>query len=105
MNYLDYLKVWIHTFNMKGKEHKLTGSKIKVGERGQITIPKNIRLEDKITSKDTLRVTHLPGGSIVIRKIEKEKPEDRIMKIIMGAPKIDIKKAWKEVQKERDAER
>lgn len=84
------------------KKHKLIYRKVKVGERGQITIPKKIRTEDKIMTNDTLLVTHLPGGSIVLRKMEKEKPEERIMKIIMEAPKIDFKKTWKEVQEERE---
>lgn len=86
-------------------KHKLIDTKIKVGERGQITIPKSIRMEDRIMSKDLIRLTRLPGGAIMIRKLEKEKPEDKIMDIIMKSKKIDFKRSWEEIQKERDAER
>lgn len=86
-------------------KHEPVYSKVKVGERGQVTIPKRIRMEDNITSRDVMRLTHLPGGGILMQKIEKERPEDRIAAVIQESPRIDSEAAWKEVQSEREVER
>ncbi|MBI2584143.1 MAG: hypothetical protein HYW25_05730 [Candidatus Aenigmarchaeota archaeon] len=86
-------------------EHKFLTAKVKVGARGQITIPKAIRHEDKIRARDTLKVTHHPGGEIVLKKIESESPEERMLAILKRTPKIDAEKAWREIVREREMER
>ena len=79
--------------------------KVKLGRKGQITIPKKIREKDRLKEEDVFIVTHMPGGDIILRKQSKKDPEDVILEALSKAPSFDWQKAWKEVVNERKRER
>lgn len=83
--------------------HEFFTDKVKLGKKGQITIPKKIRDEDKLQEDDVLRVTHMPGGSIVLEKVIK-KPEVKLFEFLKTLPPFDWRKAWEEVRAERAKE-
>ena len=89
----------------KIKKSDFVKKTVKIGKRGQITLPKSIRTIEKITENEKLNIIKLPSGAMFIKKVIKETPEDNIIKIISSVKKIDFEKAWKEVQKEREMER
>ena len=75
---------------------------IKVGRRGQITLPKAMRVVEGLKRGDKLKLVRQPTGTIYLTKIPKEKdPFERLMKLIKTFPKFDAEKAWKEVERER----
>ena len=78
---------------------------VKVGEKGQITIPKQVREDWHIKKGDSAKVVVMPSGMITIKFLREKSPEDRLLEVIEKAPKIDFKKAWKQVERERDRER
>ena len=84
--------------------HEFFTDTIRMGKKGQITIPKIIRDEDELNENDVLIVTHMSGGDIVLRKKKVQKPEDRMLKIIRSIPPFDWRQAWKEVEEERKME-
>lgn len=75
---------------------------IKIGEKGQITIPKIARENWKINPGDKAKIIVTPSGMIIMHIIKEESPEDKILETIKKAPRIDFKKLWKEVEKERE---
>ena len=86
------------------KEERLVSKIVRVGERGQIVIPKRIRKIEGITPKTTLKVTNYGTGTIVISKMkETRSPEEKFFELF---EKIKLpKNAWELIQKERHAER
>jgi AbrB family looped-hinge helix DNA binding protein len=75
---------------------------IKIGRRGQITIPKTVRMIESLKRGDKLKLVRQPTGTIYLEKLPKEKdPVERILEITNKYPKFDFDKAWKEVQEER----
>lgn len=84
--------------------HNLWSDTVRMGKRGQITIPKKIRDEDCIEEDDTFIVTHSPGGDILLRKTTIKSPEDTMVDIIRSLPKLDWRKMWTEVEHERSLE-
>ena len=84
------------------KEEKFSNKIVKVGERGQIVIPKSIRKMEKIKPKDMLKVSDI-GGTITIRKIERKSPEEHFFEFIENAGlTMDD---WKEIENERESTR
>lgn len=86
------------------KQERVVSKIIKVGERGQIVIPKTVRNLEGIKPKSLLKITNYGTGTIVISKVkEVEGPEERFLELI---EKIKLpKNAWEEIQKERHIER
>lgn len=84
------------------KEEKFVNKIVKVGERGQIVIPKTIRKIEKIKPKDILKVTDI-AGTITIKKIERKSPEEHFFDFIenSGLTMDD----WKEIENERESAR
>lgn len=81
---------------------ELISQTIKIGRRGQITLPKTLRVVDNLKKGDKLKLIRQPTGTIYLSKIPKEKdPFERLMKLIKTFPKFDFDEAWKEVQEER----
>jgi len=78
---------------------------IRIGEKGQITIPKSAREKWLIKPGDNVKMIIMPSGTITIETIQKEEPEDRLLKILDKMPGIDAGKAWKRIEKEREKER
>lgn len=90
---------------MESEEYEFIEKTVRVGARGQITIPKKMRKFKNLKEKEEIRVFLLPGGEMVVKKVEGKAPEDRILEIVSNAPKINFKDAWSEIQKEREVER
>lgn len=73
---------------------------VKVGERGQIAIPKEIRDREGIVPRQLVKIIDL-GGEIIIRHHRREKePEDRILEILQKA-KLSSRD-WEEIRTERE---
>jgi len=85
--------------------HAFLTDKVKMGKKGQITIPKKIRDEDGLREDDTFIVTHTPSGDIIMRKQKVKAPEDLILEAIKKMPPFDWRQAWEEVREERKRER
>ena len=81
--------------------HQYFNETVKLGKKGQITIPKKIRDEDNLKENDSFTVSHMPGGDIILIKKTAKTPEDLMIEVIMRAPPFDAKAAWEEVKKER----
>ena len=72
----------------------------KVGERGQIVIPKSMREEEDMRPNQLVRIIKEPG-QIVIRKVTSAKsPEDTILEIFSKAKFTE--KDWKRIHNERE---
>lgn len=79
---------------------KIEQKYVKVGERGQIVIPKSMREEEDMRPNQLVRIIKEPG-QIVIRKATSSKsPEDSIFEIL-GKMKF-TENDWKKIQKERE---
>ena len=71
---------------------------VKVGERGQIAIPKEMREKEGIEPKQIVRLLDV-GGEIVVRPQKIKKHEDKILEILK---KVKLKdKDWEDIKKER----
>ena len=68
-----------------------------MGKKGQVIIPKKMRDEDGLEEDDKFVVTHMPGGDIILRPVNIETPEEKMMRVIARVPKFDARKAWEEV--------
>ncbi len=79
--------------------------KVKLGRKGQITIPKRIRDADGLAEDDTFIVTRIQGGEIIIRRQKVRSPEDLMLDAISRMPRFDPNEAWQEVRMERKQER
>lgn len=87
------------------QDHYFFTDTIKIGKKGQITIPKKIRDEDKLKEADIFTVIHCPGGEIILQKQKTKTPEDMMIEAIQRAPKFDWRAAWEEIKAERRRER
>lgn len=84
------------------RKSELINETIKIGRRGQITLPKVVRTAEGLKRGDRLKLVRQPTGTIYLTKVPKEKdPFERLMKVLEKVPKFDAEKAWKEVEKER----
>ncbi len=79
--------------------------KAEVKKKGQITIPKKIRDNLHFEEGDVITFTELPGGDVILKRIEIKTSEDILMKILEKIPKFNSEKAWKEVEADRAKER
>lgn len=86
--------------------HQFMTTEVKLGKKGQITIPKVIRDEDNLQEDDVFTVTHMPGGDIILsqQKVEKD-PIDRLLEFLETQPRINAREAWEEIKEERKRER
>ncbi|MEK6867317.1 MAG: AbrB/MazE/SpoVT family DNA-binding domain-containing protein [Nanoarchaeota archaeon] len=87
------------------QQHIFFTESVKLGRKGQITLPKRIRDEDCLIENDRFIITHMPGGDIILRKKNIQAPEDALLVAISKAPPFDAQTAWKEVREERKRER
>ena len=72
----------------------------KVGERGQIAIPKEMREREGIEPRNLVKILNV-GGEIIIRTQKTEKShEDRILEILRKSGLGD--RDWEEMKRERD---
>ncbi len=87
------------------QQHGFFSEEVKLGRKGQLTIPKKLREEDGLKENDVFRLTHFSGGSIVLEKKKKNIPEIALFEFLDTIQKIDWRKAWEEVKAERKIER
>ena len=73
---------------------------VKVGERGQIAIPKEIRDKEGIEPKHLVRILNIDGEIIIRIQKGKKSHEDRILEILQKSKLGD--KDWEEIKKERE---
>jgi len=73
---------------------------VKVGERGQIAIPKEIRDKEGIEPKHLVRILNIDGEIIIRTQKGKKSHEDRILEILQKSKLGD--KDWEEIKKERE---
>ena len=73
---------------------------VKVGERGQIAIPKEIRDKEGIEPKNIVKVLDISGEIIIRTQKSKVSHEDRILEILQKSKLGD--KDWEEIKKERE---
>ncbi|MBI3034406.1 AbrB/MazE/SpoVT family DNA-binding domain-containing protein [Candidatus Woesearchaeota archaeon] len=72
---------------------------VKIGERGQIVIPKEIREKEGLVPNQTLRIIHTEGEMIIRMPTMNGTPEDRILNALRKAKFTE--KDWEEIQKDR----
>ena len=87
------------------ENHKFFTDTIKLGKKGQLTIPKSIRDEDNLKENDKFIVTHTSDGEIILQKKNIKTPEDLMLEAVKKAPKFNWRKSWKEIKEERKKER
>ncbi len=78
---------------------------VKLGKKGQITLPKEIRDDEDYHEGDVFTINHIPGGDIILQKKSDKTPEEKLMDFLDTVPKFDVRKAWKEIEEERNRER
>ncbi len=54
--------------------HVFMIGKVKLGKKGQITIPKKIRDEDNLKEDDVFIVKHMPSGTTMLEKQRRKIP-------------------------------
>ena len=86
-------------------EHRFVTDEIKLGKKGQLTIPKKVRDEDFFKEGQIFKFVHTTDGDMIIKKKTIQNPEDKMIEIINSLPKIDWDKAWEEVLEERRREK
>ena len=72
---------------------------VKVGERGQIAIPKEMREKEGIEPKQIVKLMNVGGEIIIKPQSRKISHEDRILEILQKAKLTD--KDWEEIRRER----
>ncbi len=73
---------------------------VKIGERGQLTIPLEIRKEESIEPKQIVKIVDISGDIKIVPLKKGKEPEEDILDILQS---VDLgKDAWKEIQKERE---
>ncbi len=78
---------------------------IKLGKKGQLTLPKKLRDFDKLEENDEFIVQRMPGGDITLVKRTMKTPEDMILEAIERLQPFDATGAWEEVLADRRKER
>ncbi|MBI5226504.1 AbrB/MazE/SpoVT family DNA-binding domain-containing protein [Candidatus Micrarchaeota archaeon] len=49
---------------------------VKLGKKGQITLPKEIREDEGYREGDEFKLTHMPGGDVLLQKRNGQSPLD-----------------------------
>lgn len=86
------------------KIHAFYTEEVRLGKKGQITIPKKIRDEDELEEDDTFVLTHLPSGEIMLKRADMKTADDDLFEFLSTAPSIHWRSAWEEVREERRRE-
>ncbi|MBI2133985.1 AbrB/MazE/SpoVT family DNA-binding domain-containing protein [Candidatus Woesearchaeota archaeon] len=73
---------------------------VKMGERGQIVIPKEIREKECLIPNQSLKIMHLDGEIIIRIPKQTISPEDLIFRAFKNA-KFD-RQDWEDIQKDRE---
>ena len=73
---------------------------VKVGERGQIAIPKEMRENEKIEPMQIVKLVDIAGEIKIVPVKRDKEPEERILEILQSVDLGD--NAWEEIQKDRE---
>jgi AbrB family looped-hinge helix DNA binding protein len=74
--------------------------KVKVGQRGQFVIPKEIRKREHITPGTQLEIIDIAGEiKIKVQKRQSKEPEDLLLEAVKGMKFTDSD--WKTIKRER----
>lgn len=87
------------------KEYKVITKIVKLGKKGQITIPRKIRKEENFKENDKFVLTHITNGELILKKKKYDSPEKRLLNLIKTFKPFDWRKAWEEVREERKRDR
>ncbi|MBI2543198.1 MAG: AbrB/MazE/SpoVT family DNA-binding domain-containing protein [Candidatus Aenigmarchaeota archaeon] len=74
----------------------------KVGERGQIVIPKSMRDSEHIKPNQILRIKNIPGAIIIEKPSIVKSPEEKILETLTKIKVKFTEKDWEQVHKERE---
>lgn len=85
-------------------EYELFVDEVKMGKKGQITLPKKIRDCEGLKENDEFTIQHTRGGDIILSKAKKKTGIDRALEIAESFSDVDWDKAWEEVKAERARE-
>lgn len=78
---------------------------VKMGKKGQITLPKLVRDEENYRDGDEFTLSQMPGGDLMLHKITEKTPEEKLLDFLETVPKFDWRKAFREIEEERNRER
>ncbi|HLD05268.1 MAG TPA: AbrB/MazE/SpoVT family DNA-binding domain-containing protein [Candidatus Nanoarchaeia archaeon] len=92
------------TLSKKKDPPRLKIYKVKLGKKGQLTVPKKIRDVYKLKEKDTFILTLVSEGELLIKKSVEKRPVDHLFEFIDSLPPIDWDKAWEEMLEDRKKE-
>ncbi len=81
---------------------KTEKSYVKVGERGQVVIPKSMRDSAHIRPNQILRMKNIPGAIVIEKPSTIKSPEEKILEIFNKTKVKFTEKDWEEIHKERE---
>ena len=81
---------------------KIEEKYVKVGERGQIVIPKSMRVSANIKPKQILRIKNIPGAIVIEKPSTVKSPEEKILDILTKTKVKFTEKDWEQIHKERE---
>ena len=81
---------------------KIEEKYVKVGERGQIVIPKSMRVSEGIKPNQILRIKKIPGAIIIEKPLTVKSPEEKILEIFAKTKVKFTEKDWERIHKERE---
>jgi len=81
--------------------YELISKKVKVSNKGQITIPKKIRKTMNIEEDDVFIIRNTIEGDVVLKRKETEDPIGEALAMLKTFPKFDWRKAYEEIHRER----
>jgi len=78
----------------------ITEKYVKIGERGQVVIPKVMRDMLHLKHSQTLRIKNI-GNELVMRSLSEEKNPEDVALIALTKAKL-TEKDWEEIQRDRE---
>ncbi len=81
---------------------KIEEKYVKVGERGQVVIPKSMRDSEGIKPNQILRLKNIPGAIVIEKPSAVKSPEEKILDIFTKIKVKFTEKDWEQIHKERE---
>ena len=81
---------------------KIEEKYVKVGERGQVVIPKTMRDSEHIKPNQILRIKNIPGAIVIEKPSTVKSPEEKILEILTKTKARFTEKDWEQIHKERE---
>ncbi len=73
---------------------------VKIGERGQIVIPKEIREKEGLSPNQIVKIVYLDGEIAIRTSTSGGSPEDNILKILQRVKLTE--EDWKDLHRDRE---